>query len=336
MELWTSLRVLLRRWYVVLPCLAVTAFVALQLAGQVKPTYKAEGTVVFLRPLQAQESATVSNNPWQTVDYSLNQFALLMGQAAASDAFRDRVSAAGGSTAFSVTTSANQAQGSPTNQTPTLTLSVIADTPESAMASYEVLGAALDQEVKDRQRSVGAAESTWITAVDLTVPPGAVELVGSRITVLIAVALAGTLVSLGLVFALDALLTARHHRHEVAAPIEATGDPPGDEPEDPAPDDDREDEPAVERIAGGAGGPVRLAPAPASAPGPTPAPAVFAREAPEARTGERRDPSDEHDGRGVRRAFVDVDDLALDDLTLDDLIEDWPDEGDGVDEAVGQ
>jgi hypothetical protein len=303
---------------VVIPCLVVTAFVAVQLAGGVKPTYKAEGTVVFLRPLHEEDPATNSDNPWQTVDYALNQFALLMGQAAASDAFKDRVAAGGGSTNFSVNTSATQAQGSPTNQTPTLTLSVIADTPEGAMTSYGILGNALDQEVKDRQQSVGAAESTWITAVDLTVPPGAQELVGSRVTVLIAAVLAGTLVSLGLVFALDALLLARRHRREAAAEDRSNG---SDDPD------------GVTDVGAGGGAasttaaPVRLAPAPDPEPEPEP-------DVPLERPG--------------RREIVDVDDL-----TLEDLIEDWPDEavdgphrpaipgdgartGDDVDEAVGQ
>lgn len=233
MELWPSLRVLLRRWYVVVPCLAVTALLAVQLAGQVRPSYKAEGTVVFLRPLHVPAATTGTDNPWQTVDYALNQFALLMGQAAASDAFQDRVVAAGGSPTFSVTTSATQAQGSPTNQTPTLTLSTTADSPEAAMASYEVLGQVLDQEVQDRQRSVGAAESTWITAVDLTVPPGAQELSGSRVTVLIAVVLAGTLASLGLVFAVDSLLLARRRHRVQARPARSgTEDASGTEPID--------------------------------------------------------------------------------------------------------
>ena len=216
MELWTSIRTIVRRWYVVIPCVAITAFVAVQLAGGVKPQYKAEGTVVFLRPLGGSDASVAPGNPWQTVDYSLNQFALLMGQAADSPAFQERVRQAGGSTTFSVTTSATQTQGSPTNQTPTLTLSVIADTPDTAMASYGILGDALDQEVRDRQRSVGASEDTWITAVDLTVPPGAIELVGSRLTVMIAAALVGVLLTLGAVFLIDGFLAGRS-REEAAS-----------------------------------------------------------------------------------------------------------------------
>lgn len=226
MELWTSIRTIVRRWYVVIPCLIVVAVVAVQLAGGVKPQYKAEGTVVFLRPLEPADVATEPGNPWQTVDYSLNQFALLMGQAADSPAFQERVSRAGGSTAFSVTTSATQAQGSPTNQTPTLTLSVVADTPEAAMASYGILGDALDQEVRDRQRSVGAGEDTWITAVDLTVPPGAQELVGSRLTVMIAVVIVGCLLTLGAVFLVDGFLAGR--RREEAPPMVLVADGSGD------------------------------------------------------------------------------------------------------------
>lgn len=294
MELWTSIRTIVRRWYVVIPCLLAVAVVAVQLAGGVKPQYKAEGTVVFLRPLETEDAATAPGNPWQTVDYSLNQFALLMGQAADSPAFQERVSRAGGSTAFSVTTSATQAQGAPTNQTPTLTLSVVADTPESAMASYAILGDALDQEVRDRQRSVGAEEDTWIKAVDLTVPPGAQELVGSRLTVMIAVVIVGSLLTLGLVFLVDGFLAGRR-REEGAAVVLVTDNPAG-----------RRTERGTSELADPH------------------------HDEPERRDRNRRDRDRDRDqplrDEGDPGQVVGDVDADVHDLTLDDLIEDWPDD----------
>ncbi len=227
MELWSSLQVLWRRWYICIPILLVFAGLGLFLARSIAPTYRADGRIVFLRQADGAGTTASSVNPWQSADYSMNQFALLMGQATESPAFADQFASAGGSGSFTVETSAREAQGSPANQTPTLSLTTNAATPDAALGSYRILVDEVANEVRARQEAVGAPQSTWISVVDLVVPQGAVEQSGSRVGVLIVTGALGLVLALGCSFAFDSWTAVRRRgdRHHRSEDEEAPGEP---------------------------------------------------------------------------------------------------------------
>ncbi len=105
MEFWTSVRVIVRRWYLVIPCLFLTGVVGLYLAKHVKPTYQASGSVLLAgsgHPARPETTSTVAGvNPYANMDQS--QLAFLVSQSAGSTAFQEQMTQAGAIGTYSVT-----------------------------------------------------------------------------------------------------------------------------------------------------------------------------------------------------------------------------------------
>jgi hypothetical protein len=231
MEFWTSVKVILRRWYVVVPCVIATVGIGIYLVHQAKPSYKAGGSVLLSTHGQAAHpestpSTVAGVNPYANMDQS--QLAYLVSQTAGSSTLQDEMKAAGATGTYSVVAIAGE---------PALTVSTMATTPAGATSSYHKLVSLLDTELRRRQLAVGAPANSLVGVQDWTTPSNALPQNAAKVNALIVVVVIGGLLTLGLTFLVDALLTNR-------VPWSRSEDAEDAEEED---DDEREDDERDER-----------------------------------------------------------------------------------------
>jgi capsular polysaccharide biosynthesis protein len=203
MEFWTSVKVIMRRWYVVVPCLIATVAIGLYLVHQAKPSYKASGSVLLSTNGQAARPATTPStvagvNPYANMDQS--QLAFLVSQTAGGSAFADEMVASGASSTYSVVAIEGE---------PAMTVSATAATPAQATSSYHKLVSLLDSELQRRQLAVGAPANALVGVRDWTTPNKALPQNAAKVKALIMVVTVGLLLTLALTFLVDALLTNR-------------------------------------------------------------------------------------------------------------------------------
>ena len=196
MEFWSSVQVIIRRWYVVVICGVLASLLAVVIIHQVKPTYQASGKLTILQTGQPTSPSSAENNPWGAA----NVFTAAVVDAAGAQSFQDQLVARGASPIYSVAPSINN--------TPTLVISTTANTPSGATSSFGTLTKLLQQKIQSMQASVNTPKSTLYSGVVLTAPTQPTQLVGSRIKALILLGVVGLIVTLGLVFLVDAVIQA--------------------------------------------------------------------------------------------------------------------------------
>jgi len=208
-EFWTSVKVVLRRWYVVLPALLLTAALSVALINNIKPSYRATGSVVLLRTQPPPN--TNCTNPYDCLDYQSTQLASVIAIAATDQSFASRLVAAGASPTYTVTGPSNN---NGQNPTPVVSLTETARSEATAMKSYEILTDQLNQVLSERQRSVGIkpTDPTFVSAVALTAPQHASRLIGTRVKALVVVITMGVILAIALAFAVDSAASARKRR----------------------------------------------------------------------------------------------------------------------------
>ena len=200
MEFWTSVKVILRRWYVVIPCLMLTCVVGLYLVKHVRSTYQASGSVLLSGSGHASRPETASTvagvNPYANMDQG--QLAFLVSQSAGSTAFQEEMTQAGAVGTYSVTAIPAE---------PAMTVTLSAPSPEQAMSSYRKLVSLLDSQIALKQRAVGAPADTLVGVQSWISPSSAVAVNAAKVKALILVLVIGLLLTLSLAFLVDALLT---------------------------------------------------------------------------------------------------------------------------------
>jgi capsular polysaccharide biosynthesis protein len=207
-EFWTSVRVIRRRWYIVLVGLLIFGSLVPVVIHAVKPSYQAEGKVTVTL-LNGQQTPLTSNN--QNNFGSEITFAALMADASTDDSFQKALNAGGTPVTYSVLAAINN--------TPVLILSTTTSSPERTMSSYRRLLNLVRAETARQQRNSNTPESALYGIGEITTPSSPTVLVGSRIKALIVLGVGGTLITLAVVFATDSLIDSRRRkrREEVAA-----------------------------------------------------------------------------------------------------------------------
>lgn len=216
MEFWSSVRVILRRWYVVVGCLVVAGIIGAVVLASIKPSYVSNGALVFLEKNTATEAGALANtNPYRSLNAGTNGFANLMATVIDDPAFRANVLAAGGTDTYVVT--------APMGQTSVLGLSVTDKSGETSIEAYKVLVRSLRAEMQTRQQIQGSNQDDLYTAADLTVPEIAVIQNAARMKVAIVIIAVGGLIALAMAFLVDAFANgavARKFTDETDAPAE--------------------------------------------------------------------------------------------------------------------
>lgn len=211
MDLWTSLRVLARRWYVFGPLLLLTVVIGYVVTTSMAPVYEVQSSVVLLGP-DSTGKGGVASNPYLNFDGSLETTAQVLASTMGSDAYVKQMYDKGASGEFVVST-----PGGPI-------VSVVADgvSGEEAVRTAQVVIAGLRSELESRQVAVGAPTNSLIRAETVVPPTSASYKIGSRVRVLAALGVVGVAGAVFLTFAFESLARARgRHRGR------SRGDVPG-------------------------------------------------------------------------------------------------------------
>lgn len=211
MDIWQLLRVLARRWFVVLPLLVLTIAMAASVRRSVAPAYGVASTVILLPPDQALArvdggTVTVPVNPYLNFTGSTQTATLALSLAATSPGFRRSLAGSAPLAAYSVTV---------VQRSPVLQVAVESKDRRFAAEATAAVIRGLERELAVRQ--AGAVASQRITLSILS-PPAVASVNNAPLRAAAVTGIAGALGSIMLTLAVDALLLmrARHPRRRAS------------------------------------------------------------------------------------------------------------------------
>jgi capsular polysaccharide biosynthesis protein len=206
-DLLTTIRILLRRWFVVVPALLVTAGGAAYAMQAVSPSYEASGAVVLLGPAVAGAPVQGEPNPAPVNPYlefggALETTGEILSRALMSADEVDKLYKEGATAAYEVGTGSEG--GSPI-------MNVIATGTDEAAAirTVGIVAAEVRTELQRRQAAAGAPPSQFIRIENVTIPTKATKMAGSTMRAVAAVLALGLAVSFGLGFMAEAVAVRR-------------------------------------------------------------------------------------------------------------------------------
>jgi capsular polysaccharide biosynthesis protein len=215
-DFWDITRRLVQRWYFTLPLLILTGAISLYLVQTVKPDYQLTSHLI-LTPAPSgdgsdQSKAILATNPWNT----LGSTALAESSelAVVNDSVAKTLEARGLSSSYTVTLD---------QFSPIVIVETVGSTQAQAQATANALVTMLQTSVRDLQKNQGAADQSLMTLN--RIPGDKLEKTQAKLKrVLIAVILAGVLLSCGITLAIDAVIRRRQRQRTLG------DDPFGDLP----------------------------------------------------------------------------------------------------------
>jgi capsular polysaccharide biosynthesis protein len=202
----TTIRIMLARWYVLVPALLATGIAALGVMSAVAPAYQAQGAVVLLGPATNQTATNpTAKNPY--LGLSLDVVANVLTNVSMSETSMERLKAKGATAEYEV--------GTGLNGGPILNVTATSPNEQTALRTAEMVVADIRAELARRQQAQGAPSDTWITAATVTRPDRATKMLGSKIRVLVAVLVLGLSATIGLTFMAESIAEGRRRRAEV-------------------------------------------------------------------------------------------------------------------------
>jgi capsular polysaccharide biosynthesis protein len=206
MDFWSSMRVLARRWYVVLLGLIVTSAVVAMVFRAVPPTYSAVSQQVFLAsPAGAVEPGTakgqIASNPLLELGSGYNVLAELIAKMMNGEQGQLAVQKAGGDGDYIVDTVSGDA--------PVVSITVDATSPEAALDTEKVVRKVMAQTLEAQQRAAGADSRTFVIVHPVFEPTQAVYAPASRVRAGGALFVVGLALTLGLVFFVESVAERR-------------------------------------------------------------------------------------------------------------------------------
>jgi hypothetical protein len=206
----TTIKILLSRWYVVIPALLATAAGAYLAMGAVAPSYESTGALVLLGPKTSGapvqgESPPAEVNPYLEFGGALEVTGDVLSKAMLSDATTRKLAAAGWTAAYEVGTGSDG--GSPI-------INVVATGTSEAVTVGTVN--AVEQEMRAeldrRQKLAGAPPSQYIRLEVVATPTTPKVLMGSKIRAAGAVLALGAMTTFGLAFLVESIAESRARR----------------------------------------------------------------------------------------------------------------------------
>lgn len=198
MDLVTALRLMARRWMVVVPVLILTAVAVVFGASQVEPAFQARGSVLVL-PLASESAGPTGLNPYN--DYGGQRLAVShLVSLADSASFGRQVVGADGSGTFELTPQADVGL---------IDLVVTGPSNVETIATMEKLIGLLEGALENLQLEINAPQHTWVEMRRLDTAEEAEQLAGSRNRVIVAISAVGLLAAVGAAFAAEGLIGRR-------------------------------------------------------------------------------------------------------------------------------
>jgi capsular polysaccharide biosynthesis protein len=200
-DLVSAVQVLLRRWYVTLPLLLVTAALGAAAWLVVSPSYQAQGSLLLRPPPPVAEPDEEVFNPYLLynnlqIPARVAQDVLL--QTAELESLADQ----GATGAFDVFLD-------PTGTTPLVAFTAVGATEDEAVETAEIAMARFDEILVQRQLSEGSPEGRLITTEVVTEAAVSEVLVGSKIRAAVAALGLGLILTVSLALMVEALARRR-------------------------------------------------------------------------------------------------------------------------------
>lgn len=216
MDIWRLTVAVLRRWYILLPLLALSAFGALQAGAGVQPQYTASATAMLV---PAREGSEISN-PYGSLS-NANEITSIVLE---SNESRDAIAAQGLSDQYSV---------SAATRGTVMTVSVTDLSPEVAMATVDAVLEKAAAELAERQSSAGIPPPAQY-GMDVLQPTSIVETVNDgKLRIMAIVGVLGAALSMLVAVLFDDMVGLwkrwRRKRRERRDEKPATGETDADE-----------------------------------------------------------------------------------------------------------
>lgn len=217
MDLWTALNVIVRRWYVVVPALALAVVVALVATSRLTPVYTASGSVlitsasrVYHQPEEADGEERVEQvNPFREFSPSLQTSAALVGDRLSSDAIREVFQDEGLEDEYEVFAPYDPTR---TILAPSLEFDVESSDPDLAIDTVVRLQQEAANQLEVLQTEADVRRELFIEARPLITPVEATQQNALKIRVAGIVLLLGVTIALSLAFVVESLSGARSTR----------------------------------------------------------------------------------------------------------------------------
>ncbi|GEM_PF-4472530 len=202
------LQILVRRWWVVLPVMALTVGGAFSVGQSQPPEYQREMAMLVLGPAEAPtvdgEPGSVSN-PYRGVGLDTTAQALaIVGQSAPA---RQAAREAGVATTYGV---------SFTRNSPIIKIKATGDAPDAVISTLTFVSGFLSAELEKRQGATGTSPENLVTLDVLDPPDGPMITESGAVRAQVAVGAAGLLLAVLLAVILDRVLRARRRSPDVA------------------------------------------------------------------------------------------------------------------------
>lgn len=200
MDLWDFVRLLVRRWYLTVPLLALAAAAALFAAQGVTPTYTASATGAFLDPAIVLQPDEVVPNPWAQAGVETTAKAVV--DSVADPITTDQVAAEGYARNYEITLPSRSVL---------FGILASAPTPEGATTTLDHVVDLMRQDLRSKQAAYGVPDSQQV----LIQMASGTSIVATRDSLkrvlLVVIGLGGILTGL-IVFIVDSLVghRARH------------------------------------------------------------------------------------------------------------------------------
>ena len=208
MDFATTIRILLSRWYVVLPSLALTAAAAFFATQAVTPSFESSGSMVLLGP--AIGAPTSGEKPPQVNAYlefggTLETTAEVLSRATLSDATAKRLRAAGATAEYEVGTGSD-------GGSPIINIVATGTSPGAARKTVIAIERELARQLQARQVAAKAPREQFIRMERVAPPTEPKELLGSKLRAAAAAAALGVALTFSLAFLVKGITERRNRR----------------------------------------------------------------------------------------------------------------------------
>lgn len=203
MDLIASIKVMLRRWYVVVPVAALMLSLTAAAYSRLEPSYQAGGSLILHGPPITVDEKTGESNPYASaasVGLLSRVASDVLSQKITRVAFRDR----GFSPDYAIAVDP---------YTPAVvTITAIGDTPAAAKNTAGAVMKEFIKETQERQVRQGAPRTTLVTVETITQPVTVTVLNGSRLQAAAALLAVGAVTTVAAGFAAESLAAWRRRR----------------------------------------------------------------------------------------------------------------------------
>ena len=196
MDVWSLTRAALRRWYVLLPALLVTALLTAGAGSSIAPEYETTGAALLVPPAVAEGPA----NP-----YAASSGPEVLRTIVSGSAVRSKLAAQGLEAGYDL---------SVTSRTPIFNITVRSDGQQKALGTGAAVVEALRQELINAQAGFGVPPAAMASVQVIDAPDTAAEVGSGAVRVKAVVGLLGVVGSLALAVTFDDLLLLLRKRRQ--------------------------------------------------------------------------------------------------------------------------